>query len=60
MFHTLRISLVLLYLYPIQKCYIRTEVFFKKAFLKISQNSQENTCNGVSFLRSQDEKHRRK
>ena len=28
----------------------RNEVFFKKVFLKTSQNSQENTCNGVSFL----------
>ena len=28
----------------------RTEVFFKKVFLNISQNSQESTCNGVSFL----------
>ena len=26
------------------------EVFYKKVFLKISQNSQENTCAGVSFL----------
>ena len=50
MFYTLRIILLLLYLYSIQKCCIRTEAFFKKAFLKISQNSQENTCNGVSFL----------
>ena len=28
----------------------RTEVFLEKVFLKISQNSQENTCTGVSFL----------
>ena len=28
----------------------RTEVFYKKVFLKISQNSQENTCTGVSFF----------
>ena len=28
----------------------RTEVFFKKVFWKILQNSQENTCNGISFL----------
>ena len=28
----------------------RTEVFLKKVFLKISQNSQENTCTGVFFL----------
>ena len=27
----------------------RTEVFFKKVFLKISQNSQENTRTGVFF-----------
>ena len=27
----------------------RTEVFFKKLFLKISQNSQENTFAGVSL-----------
>ena len=27
-------------------------VFFKKVFLKISQNSQENTCTAVSFLRA--------
>ena len=27
-------------------------VFFKKVFLKISQNSQENTCIAVSFLRA--------
>ena len=27
----------------------RMEVFFKKSFLKILQNSQENTCAGVSF-----------
>ena len=26
------------------------EVFYKKLFLKISQNSQENTCTRVSFL----------
>ena len=26
------------------------EVFLKKVFLKMSQNSQENTCIGVSFL----------
>ena len=25
-------------------------VLFKKAFLEISQNSQENTCSRVSFL----------
>ena len=25
-------------------------MFLKKVFLKISQNSQENTCTGVSFL----------
>ena len=29
---------------------IRTEVFLKMVFLKISQNSQENTCTGVSYL----------
>ena len=28
----------------------RPEVFCKKVFLKISQNSQENTCTRVSFL----------
>ena len=28
----------------------RTDVFLKKVFLKISQNSQENTCTEVSFL----------
>ena len=28
----------------------RTDVFLDKVFLKISQNPQENTCNGVSFL----------
>ena len=28
----------------------RTEVFLKTVFLKMSQNSQENTCTGVSFL----------
>ena len=28
----------------------RPEVFCKKVFLKISQNSQENTCARVSFL----------
>ena len=28
----------------------RAEVFLKTVFLKISQNSQENTCTGVSFL----------
>ena len=28
----------------------RTKMFFKKAFLEISQNLQENTCNGVSGL----------
>ena len=28
----------------------RTEVFLKKSFLKISQNSQENTCTGISVL----------
>ena len=27
-------------------------VFFKKVFLKISQNLQENTCTAVSFLRA--------
>ena len=27
----------------------RSEVFFKKVFLKISQNSQENNCARVSF-----------
>ena len=26
------------------------EVFYKKVFLKILQNSQENTCARVSFL----------
>ena len=26
-----------------------TEVFYRKVFLKTSQNSQENTCSGVSF-----------
>ena len=26
------------------------EVFYKKMFLKISQNPKENTCVGVSFL----------
>ena len=25
------------------------EVFYKKVFLKVSQNSQENSCAGVSF-----------
>ena len=30
----------------------RPEVFCKKGFLKISQNSQENTCTGVSFYES--------
>ena len=28
----------------------RPEVFYKKVFLEISQNSQENTCARVSFL----------
>ena len=28
----------------------RPEVFFKKVFLEISQNSQESTCVRVSFL----------
>ena len=28
----------------------RAEVFCKKVFLKISQNSQENTCAGVSYV----------
>ena len=28
----------------------RPEVFYKKVFLKISQNSQENTCTRASFL----------
>ena len=28
----------------------RPEVFCKKVFLKILQNSQENTCAKVSFL----------
>ena len=28
----------------------RREVFYKKVFLKISQNSHENTCARVSFL----------
>ena len=41
-------SLVLLYLYSIQSS--RREVFLKEVFLKTSQNSQENTCTGVSFL----------
>ena len=27
----------------------RREVFYKKVFLKIPQNSQKNTCVGVSF-----------
>ena len=27
----------------------RPEVLYKKVFLKISQNSQENTCAAVSF-----------
>ena len=27
----------------------RTEVFCKKVFLKILQNSQENTCTGISY-----------
>ena len=26
------------------------EVFYKKVFLKVSQNSQENTCARISFL----------
>ena len=29
----------------------RLEVFYKKVLLKISQNSQENICARVSFLR---------
>ena len=29
----------------------RPEVFCKKVFLEISQNSQENTCARVSFLK---------
>ena len=29
--------------------YAPAQVFFKKIFLKISKNSQENACNGVSF-----------
>ena len=44
----IRFIFVLLYLYFIRSN--RTEVFLKKVFLKISQNSQENTCTGVSFL----------
>ena len=28
----------------------RPEVFWKKVFLELSQNSQENTCAGASFL----------
>ena len=45
-----------IYSYHFGICYIcilsknsRTEVFFKKLFLKISQNSQENTFAGVSL-----------
>ena len=30
--------------------FYRRQVFLKKMFLKIAQNSQENTCTGVSFL----------
>ena len=29
---------------------IRLDLFVKKAFLKISQNSQENTCVEIFFL----------
>ena len=41
----------------LSSCYIcilsrstQTEVFLKKVFLIISQNLQENTCTGISFL----------
>ena len=35
----------------------RAEVFLKKVFLKISQNSQETTCTGVTFFLWRDAAH---
>ena len=35
--------------YPFQNRSNRPQVFCKKVFLKFSQNSQEYTCDGVSF-----------
>ena len=35
--------------YPFQNRSNRPQVFCKKVFLKVSQNSQEHTCDGVSF-----------
>ena len=37
------------YICILSRC-CHTKVFLKTAFLKVLQNSQENTCTGVSFL----------